>query len=165
LKENKGIRGVNPLSYIECIKLRKIKVMATRSRIAIEKQDGTVDSIYCHSDGYIDGVGKTLFKNYSDREKVEKLIELGDLSSLRSQIEPDPTKPHTFNNPQDDVTVAYHRDRGEDLYKSTDKDVETFFSGNFEQYGYLFTKDNRWIVSRGGPVTDLSLALKGEDVL
>ena len=139
--------------------------MATRSRIAIEKQDGTVDSIYCHFDGYIDGVGKTLFENYSDREKVEKLIELGDLSSLGSQIEPDSTKPHTFNNPQDDVTVAYHRDRGEDFHKSTDKNVETFFSDNFERNGYLFTKDNRWIVSRGGPVADLSLVLKGEDVL
>jgi hypothetical protein len=28
--------------------------MATRSRIAIENQDGTVTSIYCHFDGYIE---------------------------------------------------------------------------------------------------------------
>jgi hypothetical protein len=27
--------------------------MATRSRIAIENQDGTVQSIYCHFDGYV----------------------------------------------------------------------------------------------------------------
>jgi len=34
--------------------------MATRSRIAIENQDGTVTSIYCHFDGYLSGVGKLL---------------------------------------------------------------------------------------------------------
>ena len=124
--------------------------MATRSRIAIENQDGTVTSIYCHFDGYLSGVGKLLKEYYTTQTKVEALIALGDISALDMT----PTS-----------TTAYHRDCGEDLYKSTDKDVETFFSGNFEQYGYLFTKDNRWIVSRGGPVADLSLALKGEDVL
>lgn len=141
--------------------------MATRSRIAIEKQDGTVDSIYCHFDGYIDGVGKMLFEKYSDREKVEKLIELGSLSSLGSQIEPNSTKTHTFNNPQDDVTVAYHRDRGSDLNIGTYSNVEDFFENGFTgvSYVYCLTKDNRWIVSRGGPVVDLQLALKGEDVL
>jgi hypothetical protein len=56
--------------------------MATRSRIAIENQDGTVTSIYCHFDGYIDGVGKILQENYNTREKMEQLIDLGDISSL-----------------------------------------------------------------------------------
>jgi hypothetical protein len=73
--------------------------MATRSRIAIENQDGTVDSIYCHFDGYVDSVGKTLFEHY-DQEKLERLLELGDISSLgESTID----------------TVAYCRDRGEYL--------------------------------------------------
>ena len=49
--------------------------MATRSRIAIENQDGTVKSIYCHWDGYISHNGKISFENY-DREKLEKLIFL-----------------------------------------------------------------------------------------
>ena len=60
--------------------------MATRSRIAIENQDGTVQSIYCHFDGYIDGVGKRLFNRY-DREKLKSLIELGDISSLGESTE------------------------------------------------------------------------------
>jgi hypothetical protein len=34
--------------------------MATRSNIAIENQDRTVSSIYCHFDGYIDEVGKNI---------------------------------------------------------------------------------------------------------
>jgi xylose isomerase len=56
--------------------------MATRSNIAIENQDKTVSVIYCHHDGYIDGVGKLLQENYNTREKMEELIALGDISSL-----------------------------------------------------------------------------------
>jgi hypothetical protein len=39
--------------------------MSTRSRIAIENQNGSVTSIYCHFDGYISGVGKTLKECYT----------------------------------------------------------------------------------------------------
>jgi len=124
--------------------------MATRSRIAIENQDGTVTSIYCHFDGYLRGVGKLLKEYYTTQSKVQTLIELGDISSLDMT----PTS-----------TIAYHRDRGEDFNQSTDKDVESFFIENYQDYGYLFTKDNRWLVSNGGPVADLQLALEGEDVL
>ena len=124
--------------------------MATRSRIGIEHQDGTVTSIYCHFDGYISGNGETLQTNYSNREKVEQLIALGDISSLESDI---------------DETIAYHRDRGEDLNQHQHKDVEGFFVDNMQEYGYLLTKDNKWLVSTGGPVAELQLALAGEDVL
>ena len=124
--------------------------MSTRSRIAIEKQDGTVTSIYCHFDGYISGNGETLQTNYSNREKVEQLIALGDISSLESDI---------------DETIAYHRDRGEDLNQHQHKDVEGFFVDNMQEYGYLLTKDNKWLVSTGGPVAELQLALAGENVL
>ena len=122
--------------------------MSTRSRIAIENQNGSVTSIYCHFDGYLSGVGKLLKEYYTTQPKVKALIELGDISSLDMT----PTS-----------TEAYHRDRGEDFNQSTDKDVETFFNGSIEQYGYLFTKDNRWLVSTYGAPTDLQLALKGEE--
>ena len=127
--------------------------MSTRSRIAIEKQDGTVTSIYCHFDGYISGNGETLQTNYSNREKVEQLIALGDISSLKSDI---------------DETIAYHRDRGEDLDQKQHTDVEKFYDEAFEmgeEYAYLFTKDNKWLVCCDGPVAELQLALEGEDVL
>ena len=124
--------------------------MSTRSRIAIEKQDGTVTSIYCHFDGYISGNGEILQNHFQDREKVEQLMALGDISSLESDI---------------DETIAYHRDRGEDLNQHQHKDVEGFFVDNIHPYGYLFTKDNKWLASTGGPVAELQLALAGEDVL
>ena len=108
--------------------------MATRSRIAIENQDGTVTSIYCHFDGYLSSVGKTLFNHY-DSEKLEKLIELGDISSLDESTED---------------TVAYHRDRGEDLDFKTFPNVEDLFENGFnsgEEYVYCLTKDGIWLVN------------------
>jgi hypothetical protein len=111
--------------------------MATRSRIAIEKQDGTVDSIYCHFDGYIGNNGKILFNHY-DKEKLEKLIELGNISTLGESTED---------------TVAYHRDRGEDLYFKTFPNVEDLFENGFnsgEEYIYCLTKDGIYLVNKYG---------------
>ena len=109
--------------------------MATRSRIASENQDGTVDSIYCHFDGYVDSVGKKLFEHY-DQEKLEKLLELGDISSLgESTID----------------TVAYCRDRGEDLKFQSFNDVEDLFEDGFGsgvEYVYCLTKHGIWLVGR-----------------
>ena len=111
--------------------------MATRNRIAIENQDGTVISIYCHWDGHIETNGKILFENY-DREKTEQLIALGNISSLDKTIED---------------TVAYHRDQGDDLMQKLYLDVEDLFECGFnvgEEYVYCLTKDNVWLVNEYG---------------
>jgi len=115
--------------------------MATRSRIAIENQDGTVTSIYCHFDGYLSGVGKTLFEHY-DREKTEKLMELGDISVLNESTES--TIQHYLNQ-------AYHRDRDEDLNFATFPNVEDLFENGFGsviEYVYCLTKDGIWLVQK-----------------
>jgi hypothetical protein len=125
--------------------------MATRSRIAIENQDGTVDSIYCHFDGYLEGVGKTLFNHY-DQEKLEKLLELGDISVLKES---------TLD------TIAYHRDRGEDLHFKTFKDVEDLFENGFnssEEYVYCLTKSGIWLVCEdGSPIVNYLADLLEEE--
>ena len=111
--------------------------MATRSRIAIENQDGTVKSIYCHWDGYLGGVGKTLFNHY-DKEKLEKLIELGDISSLGESTED---------------TVAYARDRNEDLNFKEFPNVEDLFDYGFEsgiEYIYCLTNSGIWLMNKLG---------------
>lgn len=126
--------------------------MSTRSRIAIERQDGTVKSIYCHFDGDLQHVGKTLFNDYSDREKLEKLIELGNISSLGSKIRPETDEKHSFDNPAENVTVAYHRDRGDALKIGTYPNVEDFFENGFTGVLYLYclTKENIWLTCRHG---------------
>ncbi len=139
--------------------------MATRSRIAIENVDNTVTSIYCHFDGYVSHNGDILQNHYTDRDKVEELIALGDISYLAKNLEP--TGKHTFEDPQPKVTLAYHRDRGEDFSQMQHANVEEFFDDALDHtsYAYLFTLDGRWLVSGGGPAADLQLALKGEDVI
>jgi hypothetical protein len=126
--------------------------MSTRSRIAIENQNGSVTSIYCHFDGYISGVGKLLKEYYTTQDKVEALIELGDISSL----EMTPAS-----------TVAYARDRCEDLHKTSYLCVEDLFELGFqsgEEYVYCFTKNNIWLVNEEGSnqVNDLKVAFEEE---
>jgi len=47
--------------------------MSTRSRIGIKNDNGTITSIYCHSDGYLGGVGAILADYYPEEEDVRAL--------------------------------------------------------------------------------------------
>ena len=120
--------------------------MSTRSLICIQRGKNKYEAIYCHSDGYLTYNGQMLNDHYNDREKVEKLIKLGNISCLNEKIDPDPTRPHSFDysERQDDVTVAYHRDRGEDLHFNvfTDKDdLIDYFKNSDQDYLYLYEND------------------------
>jgi hypothetical protein len=118
--------------------------MATRSRIGIENENGTISSIYCHHDGYPDGVGATLKEHYSNSQKLRMLINLGDISSLGEHVAT--MDEHSFNNPKENVTVAYHRDRGEEKNEArTDVSIEQFKRRLSEVYGYVYTKDEKWV--------------------
>lgn len=91
--------------------------MSTRSAIIMKTHDGSYVGIYCHYDGYEDGVGQTLLDHYGGdpktaADKVAALIALGDVSSLRERVAPVASH-HSYASPEDGTTVAYHRDRGE----------------------------------------------------
>ena len=123
--------------------------MSTRSNIGIEREKGIVESVYCHFDGYPEGVGVMLKEHYTDRAKVEKLISLGNMSCLEEKIEPT-LETHSFDNPEDNVCVFYGRDRGEtDQESEKCKKLLYPASGNFSgaEYVYLFTLDGRWVYS------------------
>jgi hypothetical protein len=126
--------------------------MSTRSRIGMEFTDenGThmVKSIYCHFDGYPEGVGQKLMDHYQDREKVEQLIELGDISYIAPNVTP--SGPHSFDEPERGVVVAYHRDRGEEYFAPrVDASVDRFVKSDIEEFGYLFTEEGEWLVAVG----------------
>jgi hypothetical protein len=83
----------------------------------------TVRAVYCHWDGYLEHNGAILHNHYSASPKVNNLIALGDLSSLRPEI----GEKHAFSQfdlPKDEVEAFkaatenmctfYGRDRGED---------------------------------------------------
>jgi hypothetical protein len=127
-------------------------MMATRSTIALEYADGTVDQIYCHWDGYLSHNGALLLEHYSDPFKLQKMIELGDMSSLR----PDIGVKHDFSQfessiPSEeyerlygDMCTFYGRDRGEDSVKARRfKDYDDYrnrFHG--EEYNYILRPVN-----------------------
>ncbi len=89
--------------------------MATRSRIRMVLESGESKSVYCHWDGQPSTRMPILTEHYNTDEKVRELLNLGMLSSLGPRVKPGKGEVHSFDNPASDVTVAYHRDRGEVL--------------------------------------------------
>jgi hypothetical protein len=122
--------------------------MATHARIAI-KYPLSIRSIYVHYDGYTEHMSDILLNNYNTLETVEELINLGDLSVLGSKISG--SSLHSFENPEYDTTVAYHRDRQDELVIRTDGTSEQNLDFTihsllkFIDYLYIFdTSDSKW---------------------
>ena len=120
--------------------------MATRSNIAYRTPEGTIRSVYCHWDGYPAHNGEMLRRYYTDQTKIQQLIELGSLSSLNENIAPKGT--HNFDKAEEGVVVAYHRDRGEDLYISEYADIPSWID-DMEEYAYLWN-GREWLVNDHG---------------
>lgn len=138
--------------------------MSTRSRIAVKQNDNSYKSIYCHNDGYPEYNGVMLYYHYSDPTKIKLLMSLGDISLLEENVLPDTTKAHSFDERQDGVTVAYHRDRGEDLkFKlfSNKDELLNFFKESDQDYLYLYEDDKWYVVESDNEINLVPL----EDVL
>lgn len=118
--------------------------MGTRSTIALEFADGTVQQVYCHWDGYLSHNGEILRDHYSDPFKLRELIEVGDLSSLAPEIG---TK-HDFDNAPKGVCNFYDRDRGEKGCQARKfKDLQDYFRNcQDEEYDYILTRSTGWQV-------------------
>ena len=124
--------------------------MSTRCYIGIKNDDGSIDAIYCHHDGYPSYMGKMLNENYNGEELVRELIALGDLSSLCKKLNPTDGSGHSFEHPEKDVTVAYHRDRGEDFNYAHCANVTEFWGfmsglSDIEHEYLYYPKDNLWV--------------------
>lgn len=107
--------------------------MATRSSIAKMHEDGKIQVIYCHWDGYLDNNGKLLKNHYNSQEIVDKLLENGDLSSLSNSIE---------------TCSFYIRDRNEDRRNCLAKtvDFQEYQEKHCQEYNYLW-RDSKWFYS------------------
>ena len=133
--------------------------MSTRCRIGIENKDGTITSIYCHHDGYPEVVGEILVNHYKTEEKIRKLLELGDMSSLGTEpVEnlrgwempkagtADWMKAYIELHPENQCVI--YKTRGEDCPAKTHKDIEEYQRHSRDcwgEYAYLF-KNNEWFV-------------------
>ena len=120
--------------------------MATRSLIGLQKGN-KVKFIYCHYDGYIkDGVGETLYTHYQNVKDIEKLLALGDLSSLGPIPKSNP-KVYTEFICDGDRCQSY-RDRGEkhvDAKECYAEDYPAQIGYWGVDYLYLY-RDGEWFV-------------------
>jgi hypothetical protein len=148
--------------------------MSTRSYIVIEKKRKSgeyyYEGVYCHSDGYPSYNGQILFNHYKDRSKVEKLISLGDLSSLGERIEPTEGSGHNFEYSEREpgVCVFYNRDRGEDGVGPEEVKLEDLASDVCIEYTYIYTLRDEWLCfaySYLDRIARLADVLKNENIL
>jgi len=115
--------------------------MATRARIGIQNEDGTITASYQHWDGYPGGLGYNLVDYWTDANKVKDAIALGNASKwgfiIGTKVDFDDRKDplHEVQN------VYYMRDRGEkDQGPTTYKDEAEYLAEGFnsgEEYIYL----------------------------
>ena len=109
--------------------------MSTRGAIGMRQPDGSVRAVYVYHDAYVAGVGAILGGWYETPELVKGLLDLGDLSSLGTTLAD---------------TVAYHRDRGEDMRTARNyHDIDTYRQNGRRDLGtdYLYLYDgSRWLV-------------------
>jgi hypothetical protein len=99
--------------------------MGTRSTIALEFADGTVEQVYCHWDGYLSHNGKILQDRYMDPFTVKELLALGGFSSLQETV-------------KETEGTAYHHWRGEELCINKFRDFNDYAAnGQDEEYDYI----------------------------
>lgn len=127
--------------------------MGTRAFIGIRNVDGSVTGIYSHWDGYPSYLGRVLLGNYNTWKKVIELINLGDVSIVNPRVKPSVREKHEFDTPLGDVTVAYHRDRGEDWASVAPRrypDILDVVKNSWYDYIYIWEQDQTWYVGLVG---------------
>src|SRR5699024_3642149 len=167
--------------------------MSTNAMI-FKMDNNKVRGIYCHWDGYPDYVGAILRDSYQNPNKVDNLINLGEISSLGDNVSAHPFvkkygfeylmseeyeklneyEKQTLIGELKEYTLAYHRDRGEDL-KIMEMTVEEFsnklknnnFPYSVPVYLYLMKanklKQYEWVYSELEFFDDLDYQLLGNE--
>jgi hypothetical protein len=111
--------------------------MATRSYIGVRNTDASVDYIYCHFDGYPEHNGAILREHYSNINRVNELLNLGDLSVLGQFI----GEKMDFDKRIQDTCLAYGRDRGESNVGKKNSGYDELITDQNVDYVYVFDGD------------------------
>ena len=124
--------------------------MSTNSTVAVKTNKG-YKSIYVHWDGYFSYMYPMLSENYGSQERAEALVSYGDASFIAKRIMPSVGSGHSFEHPEEDVCVFYHRDRGEELNIFHCYRKNELFKRQY--YVYIF-EDGMWKAYEGGVEVD-----------
>jgi hypothetical protein len=123
--------------------------MGTRAAIGYKTPEGKIRAKYSHYDGYVVGAGRTLQEHYQQARKIAQMVELGDQSYMAEEIFPMPGSGHSFDTPEEGVTVFYGRDRGETRVDAqefdTVQEMVEYYTDSGCEYFYLHTAAG-WIV-------------------
>lgn len=119
--------------------------MGTRSFIGIQNEDESIRYVYCHWDGYPSHNGKILNEHYTDRKKVDKLLDGGDMSVLNEDI----TDVEYYNqmkgqDPDNDAALV-------DNMVVFLEDIKNSWC----EWVYILNKKNMWMVSSDADWTDI----------
>jgi hypothetical protein len=116
--------------------------MATRGRIGMLLEDGSVLSVYSHWDNYPEYNGAILINNFTTKEKVAELLDGGDISSLK-------TDKNWSGKQMETARTLYYSERGDEgvepVLSETKDDFHRLASDNWAEYSYLFDPTNsKW---------------------
>ena len=109
--------------------------MATRARIGLKLEDGSIISAYHHWDGYPEWLGVTLKEHYNTKEDIAKLIDGGNMSSCYSDNEYDYKKQEFVKQ---DPKPNYYGGDSERPRLSKNFTQFAFDSKSGEEFLYLF---------------------------
>ena len=119
--------------------------MSTRSRIGILNQDGSIESVYHHSDGYPCWLGVVLKRHFSNSLKVRDLMAGGDISCIRT------TNDWSEEKLEHPITLTYGM-RGEKCLSAEHEDLKDFLMYDTVQteYSYLWNPNTmQWTCWKG----------------
>ena len=125
--------------------------MSTNSTVAVKTEKG-YKTIYCHFDGYFSYMYPMLNDYYGTYERAEALVSLGDASSINKRMVPSLDSGHSFDHPEKDVCVFYHRDRGEP-WSGVAPAMYSKEEAIHSYYSYVF-EDGMWHAYQGGVEVD-----------
>lgn len=106
--------------------------MSTRSLINIINKDGSLDSVYCNYDGFLEGNGLILQNYYQNINKIRQLLSKGGFTSLSDEV----SEINYYN--QDDLKMVHYNNMKEYL----ESNLESMIA-----YHYFYDeKANKWFV-------------------
>jgi hypothetical protein len=120
--------------------------MSTQCGVAIKTEKG-YKTIYVHSDGYPEYMWPMLTENYNSEELATKLIDHGDASYIDKKLEPT-SDFHKFGTPEPDVSMFYHRDRGDLYFEVAPQTLTREDLHSCYYYVYLW-EDGEWRAYKG----------------
>ena len=113
--------------------------MSTRSTIAIENQDGSIEKIYCHFDGYIRHMGVMLNTYFNAPDNVRLLIANGDLSGIDKGGKPRHYKDINGHENEEPMFSPY----------ANHAEYVASIDHVFHEFNYLFRFNGKWEVIKG----------------